>query len=280
MATKERGGRDLQKVNTPEGLPDYLATLATGDHSLEDLRQERTLSRIKVIHGSSSPELKKIFDEGDVIISPGQTLIAKVIKAEQSSESFFMVPLMFFVEFCKWKDLNDTGSPTILARSFDKGSDIAAKAKNFQKRDEPYGDGFTARYVEHLNFVSVIVGYHPLANQMEPFILGFCKGEWGVGKNFITTLARMSAPLWSTVWKFNSCARSKGSYNWWGIDFLVPNQEKDGIGRFITQDQVEIFHAAHEELRKLHSEHRLVVDRSDIDDVNADTADDGKPSEF
>lgn len=268
---KERGSRDLQKVNTPNGLPDYLTSIAQEDTSLDDLRQERTLSRIKVIHGTSSQELKKLYDEGDVIVNPGQTLLAKVNKEKQESEAFFMVPLFFFIEFCQWSDLNDASSPTILARSFDKGCDLARKARDINLRSEKYGEDFTTRFVEHLNFACVLVGDHPLANQMEPFILGFSKGEWGVGKNFITTLARMSAPLWSTVWKFHSSARSKQSYSWWGIDFLPADLKEDGIDRFITQEQVELFRSSHLELKKLFEDRMLVVDRSDTD-VAEDTS--------
>lgn len=269
MATKEQTQRDLQKVTGPQELPNYLAELAKEDTSLAELRQERVLSRIKVIHGSAGPELKKLFSEGDVIVSPGQTLIANVIKEDQMSESWLMVPLLFFMEYCKWKDIKDTNSPTILARTFDKGNDLATMAKDPAKREEKYGenDCYTARYIEHLNFVSMIVGDHPLANQMEPFILGFCKGEWMIGKNFITTLARLDAPLWSTVWKFNASFRSRNNFNWWGIDYTIPDLEKDKIGRFITEDQVDLFKSSHEELKKLLAERMLIVDRSDMEEV-------------
>jgi len=268
MATKDRGNKsDIQKFKAPEGLPDYLAEVSKNDESLDTLKQERTLSRLKIISGNSGADLKKLFDEGDVIANPGQTLIAKAVKADQASEPFFMVPLFFFIEFCHWSDVNDNASPTIFARSFDKGSDLAAKARNADAREENYGDGYVSRYVEHLNFASVIVGDHPLAGQMEPFVIGFQRSSWATGKNLITTLARLEAPLWSTVWGFQSKYITK-KFNYWNFDYFVPDEEKHGIGRFITKDQVDLFKATHLELKELFEERMLVVDRSDSEDID------------
>lgn len=273
MATKPREQKDLVKIQAPEGVPDYLAQYLETDTSLDALKKERTLSRFKVIQGSASQELKKIFNEGDVIISPGQTLVANMIKQLQESERFRIVPIFFFVEYCKWADRNDTSSPTILARSNDKTSDIAKKAKDANLRDEEYGDGFIAHYVEHLNFACILYGEHPLAAQREPFILGFSRGEWTLGKSFITSLSRLSSPLWSTVWELHSAIRQRKGNTWWGIDFSVPEKDK-----FISKEDVEFFKNAHIELKTLFEQQRLAVDHSERPDDDGDGG--SKENEF
>jgi hypothetical protein len=232
------------------------------------LKKERLVSRIKIIHASSGSELKKVFDEGSVIISPGQALIAEVEKRNEQGKPFFMVPAFFFIEFCKWADIKDNSSPSIIARSTDKGSDLALKARNSDRRFEEYGNegAFTARYVEHLNFISFLYGDHPLAENGEPFVLGFCRGEFMTGKNFITSISRIKAPLWSQVWKFNTQHRDRNNFQWWGLDFSRPDEEIDGVPGFIKENEIEFFRTAHEELKQQFENRLLVVDRSEQED--------------
>ncbi len=276
---KERGepNRDIVPVKAPEGVPSYLAEFSgEQDTSLNDMQAYRILPRLKVIQGTAKQELLKQYDPGTIILSPANVKVADVDKKEQcSSDPFLFVPLFFFVEFCKWADLKDKSSNSIVDRTFDPGSDIAAKSRDKNQRTEEYGEKkqFKYRYVEHLNFAGFIYAKndgseHPLKG--EACCLHFERGEFGKGTSFITAASmRRGLPLWSQVWELTAGFRPKSDdKKWWGIDFSIPLDEKL---RVIKPDEVAFFKATHEELKSLHAKKKLVVDASGGDD-DADEA--------
>ncbi len=287
MAKKDRDdpGAAIVRHDQPMGLANYLEAEAAEDTSLDATKEYRILPRIKVIQSTASGDLKKNFDEGDVIFSPSNVLVAKVVKAEQRSETPFMfVPVYFFVEFMKMSDLKDKGSPTVVARTFDPATDIARRARDNEKRYEGYGekkkDGFqyTYRYVEALNFPGLIYGPndHPLKG--ETCVLQYARGEFSQGKAFISAVnmrkidpmkpAKM--PLWAQVWQFSSGYRDKGEdKKWWGLDHSVA---EDASLRQIKQEEVELFKSTHAELKAAHEANKLRVDQSDRDEEAEDVA--------
>ena len=161
--------------------PDYLAQYVEKDNSLDTLREYRVVPRFKIIQATTDTELKKNFGEGSIIIRPGDALICKF---EEKPESFDFVPLFFFVEWAMWRDLKGTG-PMILDRSHDPTSELATKSKRADTRKELYPgheeyqdkDKLYNSYVEHLRFIGVIYGDHPLVGT--PVTLSFERGEWG-----------------------------------------------------------------------------------------------------
>lgn len=253
-------GRDLATLDAPPGVPNYLAAYVEEDKSLEDMKAYRVLQRLKVIQSTSNTELLDKFEPGDIILSPGQALIAAVDrKSRQSKEPFLFVPVFFFAEFCKWSDLDDKESATILGRSFDPTNEIAKRARDPKRRFEKYNDGnYVARYVEHLNFAGFIYGEHEFAR--EACVQTFSRGEFGRGRNFISAITlRKAIPLWAQIWQFTVGFRDPTEKRkWWGMDFIAPEGEN-----VIGEDEVEFHKAGHEELKDLYEKQRLIVDHED-----------------
>lgn len=261
---------DVQKVDP--NLPEWLQQESQQDDSLQELKQHRVLPRIKAVQGTSSAELKADFNEGDLIVRPGDVLVAQADQRSGSGDEFAFVPIYFFTEYCKWSDLNDTDNPAIVDRTFDATAEVAKKAQNPNERFEDYGDGSGKkyRYVEHLNFVCFIYDEsHPL--NAEPFILDFSRGEFQTGKNFINKLTMRKMPLWAQVWVGSPAHRDRGPQRkWWGVDVDVHSEQPH-----IQESEAEFFKAAHEEFKDLVQQRRIIVDREDQSEEEVQTEDTG-----
>jgi len=257
-------------INKVSGVrPDYLANYAEGDHSTDGMDEYRVLPRHKVVQGASDQVLQDLFGVGTVIIQPGN---AKVWKREEPPFKF--VPVLFFVEFCKWGDLKDKEN-VIVARSFDPTSDIAKKAKNADTRievyagheDKPPSEQWKYRYVQHFRFVGVIYDQeHPLNET--PLTISFEKGEFFTGQNFISAIKMrkvaievdgktqsIQVPLYAQVWNISASLRDRGDKKWWGLD--VVHQEE-----LVAPEHIEEMKAMHGDMKAMKEAERLVVDES------------------
>lgn len=263
----KKASRNETAIHKVDGIdPNYLQKYVTEDTSLDNLKEHRVVPRLKIIQATSDTELKKTFGEGTVIVRPGDAMICKY---EAEPGFFHFVPLFFFVEFAKWADLRATSGPMILDRSHDPTSQLAIKAKDFTKRNEMY-DGHDKlpenernyyRYVEHLRFIGMIYGDHPLVGT--PVTLSFERGEWGQGKNFISavTLRRQTVdgapsaiPLWAQVWKLMPKFREPdASRKWYGFGFEPAEQA------IIAEDEADAMLALHNEFKSLFEQQRLMV---------------------
>ena len=260
MATKKReSGQEIVRVNAPEGVPDYLAAHIAEDTSLDNLQEYKILPRIKIVQSTANGELLKVFSPGDIILFPGNVMVAPYFKAEQKSEAFLFVPLFFFTEFCMWSDLKDTTSKKIQERTFDAGSSLAIRSKDPNRREEKYGDKsqFTRRYVEHLNFPGIIYAKSQCQGQLST--LSFARGDFQTGLNFITALTMRKMPLWSQVVELNSVYHERGAdVKYYGFEHRFQEGEKN-----ITAEEVDFFKKLHNELKDLFAKKLLVVDRTD-----------------
>lgn len=203
--------------------PSWLADVSNED-SLGGMAEHRVVSRIKLVQAMSREELKDACGEGSVVIVPGNILLA------EKKQPFYMVPLFSFTEFIQWADLeDDNAQSSILDRTYDKGSELAEKCRDFDRHEEAYGDDnkYIARNAEHLNFVCEIYGNHPYAGT--EVALSFARGEFSKGKQFISALFNRCAngarvPMWANVFSFTSNLRKKGNRQWYGLDFTNPDQ--------------------------------------------------------
>ncbi len=249
-------GRDLVKT---EGVPNYLEAYVEDDTSLDAMKEYRVLQRLKVVQNTSRSDLTDKFNFGDIIMSPGNILVGAVNqKAKVTEDPVPFVPVFFFVEFCKWSDLEDTEASTILGRTFDPANEIARRARDPKTRFEKYEDGkYVARYVEHLNFAGFIYQPHKLAG--EACVQTFSRGEFSRGRNFISGVTMRKVPLWAQIWLFTVGFREQSaSRKWWGIDYSPPEDRST-----IEEGEVEFFKAAHEEMKDLYEKQRLIVDHED-----------------
>ena len=275
---------DKSAIKRVSGIdPSFLAQYVEEDHSLDGMAEYRVLSMLRIIQNTSKKELKKTFGEGSAIIRPGDALVWA-----DGDDPFLFVPQYFFVEFCKWSDLNDKDSRNVLERTFNPLSGLAKRSRDPDLRFEPYDghedrpdqDQWKYRYVEHLRFPGMIYGEHPLAGT--PTTLSFERGEFGQGKNFISAIKlrkqrveidgadrNVPVPLWSQVWSLKVGHREVGSKQWFGFDFVPA--EIPLIGATEHQDM----HQSHLELKKDHDQRRLLVDDEDITEDDAATTEQG-----
>jgi len=263
----KKASRNETAIHKVDGIdPNYLQKYVTADTSLDNLKEHRVVPRLKIVQATSDTELKKSFGEGTVIVRPGDAMICKY---QDEPKSFNFVPLFFFVEWAKWADIRVSSGPMILDRSHDPTSELAIKAKDFTKRNElyqghdklPENERHSYRYVEHLRFIGIIYGDHPLVGT--PVTLSFERGEWGQGKNFISavTLRRQviegtpqAIPLWAQVWTLMPKFREPdASRKWYGFGFEPAEQS------IILQDEAEPMLAMHKEFKELFEQQRLMV---------------------
>lgn len=263
---EERQSRTETSINKVEGIdPNYLAKYIDKDDSLDSLKEHRTVPRFKIIQATTEEELKKNFGEGSVIIRPGDSLICKY---NEAPASFNFVPLFFFPEWAKWRDLKGTG-PMVLDRSHDPTSELAQKSKSASTRKEvypgqenmPIEDQSFYSYVEHLRFVGIIYGDHPLVGT--PVTLSFERGEWGQGKNFISAISLRrqiindvpkEVPLWAQVWELKVQHHAPDAKKkWYGFAFKAAEQ---GI---VLEAEAPEMHALHVDFADLFKKQRLTV---------------------
>jgi len=286
MAKTDRNNPAKKGIVKVAGSANWLASVAQEDSSLAGLQAHVIVPRMKLIQQMTDEVLKKQFGEGTCIVRPGDTVLAP------PGETFFFVPLFFFVEYCKWADRKDTSNPMIIARSFDPSSDIAKRSQNSELRFEIYAEDLKVkpekqrryRYVEHYNFVGVVFGEHDLAGT--EVTLSFSRGEHGQGKNFITactmrrqevetesgSTARVPVPLWAQVWALSPSLRERNDQKWYGLDFLP------GEPAIIPEELVEKHQTRHLELKEAYDQRRLVVDGDDRpeEDDSSSVDSDGK----
>jgi hypothetical protein len=267
MAKKNRTDLATEKVQ-----PSFLSQYVEEDHSLDSLKEYRVVPRLKIIQSPSAQELKEAFGEGSVIVRPGDTMVCSY-KDRGSDEptSFVVVPVFFFTEFAKWKDLRDkTDSPNVLERTFDKSSIMAKRAADRNERYELYpghdqlpdNEQRFYRYVQHFRFISIIYGAHPLCGTAT--VLSFERGEFGQGKNFISAISLRKImtkdgpapmPLWAQLWRFSVQYHDPSTdKKWYGYKFQTEGS--------IQPEEAETFNNHHKEFAELFEQQRLVVDES------------------
>ena len=269
----KRTDTDIEKVNAN---PNFLDQYTEEDTSLDALKEHRTVPRFKVIQPTTEEELKNKFGTGSAIVRPGDTMVCKHSGNQniEALESFDFVPLFFFVEWAKWRDLKGTGD-MVLDRSFDPASDVATRSKNKDTRKELYS-GHEAlddkekcyfQYVEHLRFLGVIYGEHPLAGT--PVTLSFERGEWGQGKNFISAVSlrrrqtvdeetgakvAKPIPLWSQVWRMKTVYHNPDALRkWYGFAFEAAPES------IIKPQEAAAMFGLHKEFKELFEASRLSV---------------------
>lgn len=258
--------RNETAINKVPTNPDYLAQYIEQDDSLEMLKEHRTVPRFKIVQATTEQELQGSFGVGSCVVRPGDALVAK-FNAEP--KTFDFVPLFFVCEYAKWRDLKGTG-PMILERSADPGSDLARRAKSAELRKEAYPnqnhiadekDKMYYSYVEHLRFIGVIYGDHPLAGT--PVTLSFERGEWRQGKNFISAITMRReevngeskpVPLWAQVWRFKIIHHAPDQKRkWYGFAFEPADPS------LINQEDAPAMQALHKEFKELAQKQLLVV---------------------
>ncbi len=252
---KKRGETAITHVN-PD-LPVHMQDVPEGEYGLDQVGQFIVPPRLKVVHGMSDEEVRKVFGVGDVIIVPTMQLVAPMKRHARSgqpvsSPGFLFTPLFFWVEYCTWDDITQRGKgPAVMERSLEPSSDIAVKARSPNRRFEKIDENRTIRHVEHLNFLVQVED-----DELPPAIMSFERGDHTAGAKFCGLLQSRKAPIYGCVFQANLSERKNDKGQWWGLDIANPDD-----GPWVDDaEQFATFKGLNAGFRKAHADKLLRPD--------------------
>lgn len=224
---------------------------------------------LKVIQPLTKPPLIDLFDPGDLIIMPTNTLISSLEKDEEGKRmkkgsKVPFVPIYFWPEWIVQNPLEiKEQHGSIRDRTFDPESTIAAKARNPKTRHEPCPEkpDRNISYLEVFNYAVIIMREDVPA---EPAILRFKAGEHSAGTAFNSLLQARNAPPFGCVFDMQVGFRSNSKGQWFGIDCMNPES-----GPWVESKELyDAFKEKHEDFKSFHEANAIVVE----DDTEADAA--------
>jgi len=239
-------------------VPDFLRENA--GEGTEDAKKSLRPGRIKVMQSNRTTAYAE-FPEGGVIVTPVNILLA------ENEQKFHFVPLLQFTEWCTMNPFAMKDKlPFVRAQSFDPGCDIAIKARNKDTRQEPCPENpkLMIKHKQFFNFVCWLVCQPELSRI--PVVLSFSGGEFGRGQRLSDHIAMKAAqcPIWGQVYeaKVPKTKRVSDQGEWYGVDIGPPTVE--GIAPFVmNREEAMELQKAHRELKQIHAEKLLIIDREE-----------------
>ena len=188
--------------------------------------------RMTIVQAMSDIERKEAFGEGGVAIMPDG------IKVADNGEPFIVIPLIFWASWEVRSDLNDSATPMIENSTQDPNSEIARLSRNKDTREETYGNGFTRKYVEALNFIVKIDSGEATG---ELATISFSIGEHHTGSRLCGLLKRRPCSIFANRIELKTAVRNRNNRSWYGFEFNNP------VDTPIIQDK-----DVYDELSKMH----------------------------
>lgn len=191
--------KDLVK---PQERPSFLSE-ATKDTNTEAMREYVSISMVKLVQKMSDSALIEKFGVGQPILTPELIPI---------QAPFEFTPIYFYPQWILWAPMKS--GEGILSSTTDSRSEMALKSKSSETWSEARADGKGEnRYVEHLNFISILPSVSPL-----PVVLSFARAEHRTGKRLVNLITMRNAPSYSCRFSATPAARSNSSGEWYGLD--------------------------------------------------------------
>jgi hypothetical protein len=261
---------ELMKANAQ--MPAWMAE--ADREGVEDLGQYIIPPRIKVIQKTADEQYAKQFKEGDAVLVPQKVLLVS------ADEPFYFTPLFFFTEYLVTNPIEVKGSqPFIRERTLDPHSEIAKKARDPERRTEPYPDPpanvkgsekWEINNVEVLNYLVLIQGREDLTGM--PVCLSFSKSEWMQGSRLAGLIKMRRAPIYGCVFQgmVPSTVRRNPQGAWYGIDVGNPDEDSE-VSPFVEDEETfASLRAIHLELKEAHSKSEIQVDYAEGTDAKDD----------
>jgi len=201
----------------------------------EELGKYQNQSRLALVQPQSGQDLKALGAEGTVLLQPDGIVVAP------PESEFVIIPIAFWVSWEIHSDIDDTASNYVLESTMDENSEIAKRSRDPQLREEAYGNNFTRKYVECLNF-AIRIDSGDAKGEMG--VLTFSGGEHRVGRKLSGVLNRRPASIFGNRIALSTARRTKDRYNWFGFEINNPSE-----GGAIVQTQEE-----YEALKEMHAE--------------------------
>jgi len=264
MMGKKKDLSEETTLVTPELLdqiPDFMKN--EEDLGIELLKEYVRPPFIKIIQSQASKDLKDVFNEGDVISSPSNSIIAEMPCNDKgrpldgATAVFKVVPLLFWPEWATWNSIKLKGiEPAIKYRTLDPNDPIVAKARSSKLRSEPHpnyldSSEYNVRHVEHLNFLVVLKDH---ALEKTPMVISFSRGGFGDGCKFSGLLKMRNAPIYGCIFEAVVSLRPNPAGDWYGISMRNPIE---GTGWITDKEEYEAMKALHDEYEKLRSDAKI-----------------------
>jgi hypothetical protein len=223
----------------------------------DTLGKYQSTPRIGIVQGSSKPDRKAEHGEGGVAIFPDGVHVA------DSGEEFVIIPLVFWVTWEKWSDINDQSQQMVLETTQDETSEIAVRAKDRNRRNETYRVGnndYKYKYVESLNFICLLDS-GPAKGEVVS--ISFHIGEHRVGLTLSGNIKRRKNSIYGNRFSLKTSIRNRNNRSWYGFEINNPAGEPGGFVR--DQDQYKSLQQMHRDLDSLVKSAKIAVGRDEDD---------------
>ena len=261
MAKKEITKSEAKNpIITKDQLPEWMQSEAV--QGKEEVGKYQQSPRLTVVQPQSAPETKAIGPEGSAIIQPEGTLL---IEPEQET---VVIPIAFWATWEIHSDIDDNQSPYVIEQSFDPTSEIARKSRSRDTREETYGDGFTMKFVECLNF-AFMIDEGPMKGQM--VIHSFSGGEHSTGRRFCTVIQNRPVSIFANRFALSTALRQRDRYSWYGFVFNAPSSGQPIVD---SKEQYDELQTIYEGVMEAVQQGAISADTSDADG-DASTASSG-----
>lgn len=195
----------------PIVIPDWMQEEAI--EGVDSVSEFQTTPRIVIVQAMSQPDRKELAGEGGVAIMPDGVAVAK------ADEEFVVIPLVFWPTWEVHSDINDTASEFVMESTTDATSQVAARSRTKETREEMYGEGFRKKYLECLNFV-VRIESGPAAGELGT--LTFSGGEHYTGSKLCGLLKRRACSIYANRIALKTVLRQRNNRSWYGYDISNP----------------------------------------------------------
>lgn len=273
-------------------IPDYLANLSSADAGLglEGAQDKVIIQRAKIIQAQANAELKGKFNEGDIIITPTNEVLAarpmdgirlkaypylalNVTPIYRWNEYYWKNPHGFNLPYMDYDSkTEDPASPVARASSDFKGGTkkrAYVDPKTGQHIPDPKNNNAPAlqEAIESYNFICV-ANDHPIET---PFVVSLNSGEFQTGRRWLTALNSRYAggkkmPIFACRYDWSIVSRPGKKGSWIGSDFNNPINGIPYVTDELYQRNKELFLA----FQKAHEDKTLEMDRSNDDAGDAE----------
>lgn len=266
LAIVDGGNTELANVNAQ--LPDFMA--AHGGAGTETLRQYIRPSRVKIVQYQSLGIFKEQFSPGDVVLVPQLIQLIQYNKQNAQYNRLWFTPLFFFAEYLLVNPIELKGSePFVVDRTTNVKSELARRAKSERERTEDYPGKpqYKRKYVEALNFVSIV---HIQGFEATPVVFSFSNAEHKSGETLAAHITmrrqgQVRAPLYGCVFQGEVRDRRNTKGEWLGFDISNPTADSGFAPFIMDQALFNQYAALHEELATAFNEQRLDIDYEDAE---------------
>ena len=212
MTAKKKETTELTtSTDSPIVVPDWMQQEEV--KGVDSVGEFMVTPRMTIVQAMSDHERKEAFGEGGVAIMPDG------IKVASMDEPFVVIPLIFWASWEIRSDLNDSATPMIENSTQDPSSEVARKARCKDTREETYGNGFTRKYVEALNFIVKIDSGEAKG---ELATISFSIGEHHTGSRLCGLLKRRPCSIFANRIELKTAVRQRNNRSWYGFEFNNP----------------------------------------------------------